>query len=77
MHQSVSGVDTILASNSAWGGDPVLTQVFANVGAVSLPSATSNDCALIITLAPGGYTANLNSGDGNPGVGLVEVYEVP
>ena len=77
VHQTVNSVDTVIASNSAWGGDPVLVHVFSSVGAFSLPSASSNDCALIITLPPGGYTANLTSGNGASGVGLVEVYEIP
>jgi hypothetical protein len=76
VHQVGGGVDTVLASNSGWGGDPVLAEVAARVWAFP-QSAGSADCALLLTLPPGVYTANLNSGDGGSGIALVEVYAVP
>jgi hypothetical protein len=38
--------------------------------------AGSKDAALILTLAPGAYTAQVTPADGT-GVALVEIYEVP
>ena len=37
----------------------------------------SQDSALIATLAPGPYTAQVTSADGSTGVALVEIYELP
>jgi hypothetical protein len=37
----------------------------------------SNDCAVLLTLPPGGYTAQVAGANGASGVALVEVYQVP
>jgi len=39
--------------------------------------AGSRDAALVITLAPGNYTAQVSDSDGNTGVALIEIYEIP
>jgi hypothetical protein len=36
----------------------------------------SKDAAIVITLAPGAYTAHV-TGANNAGVALVEIYELP
>lgn len=64
---------TVLVENSAWGGTSALTDAFAAVGAFALP-ATSKDCAALLTLSPGGYTAQVRATGG--GEVLVEVYFV-
>jgi hypothetical protein len=53
-----------------------LSTAFAAAGAFALPPG-SRDAALLVTLAPGAYTALLTDQAGRPGVGLVEVYAVP
>jgi hypothetical protein len=45
------------------------------VGAFNLP-ASSLDAAMVITLPPGAYTAQVQGADGGTGIALVEVYEV-
>jgi hypothetical protein len=37
----------------------------------------SADSALLVTLPPGAYTAQVSGASGDTGVALVEVYEVP
>jgi len=64
-----------LQVNSTWGGGPSLAQAFAQVGAFALPSASA-DAAILVTLPPGAYTAELSGVSGATGVGLAEVYEV-
>ncbi|HEY1806589.1 MAG TPA: immunoglobulin domain-containing protein [Terracidiphilus sp.] len=76
VYSTTGGNDTLLAYNAGWGGDAVLAQVASQVYAFP-QNATSADCAVLLTLPPGLYTANLNSGDGTTGIALVEVYEVP
>jgi hypothetical protein len=75
---------TVIASNDDWG-TPVgataataaqLNDAFSKVGAFVLP-AGSKDSALLVSLAPGAYTAQVSASTGVTGVGLVEVYEVP
>jgi glucose/arabinose dehydrogenase len=68
---------TAMASNQGWGGDPQVAAVAASVGAFSWGSAGTPDSALVVTLPPGAYTAQVTGAAGDGGVALVEVYEVP
>ena len=65
-----------LAANDNWGGASALAGAFTDTGAFGL-NAGSADAALLITLAPGNYTAQVTVATGTTGVALVEVYEVP
>jgi sugar lactone lactonase YvrE len=65
-----------IATNTGWGGTAALTAVFNQVYAFGLP-ANSADCALVATLPPGTYTAQVSGVNGSTGTALVEVYEVP
>lgn len=65
-----------LASNTGWAGDPGIASTAAWVGAFPW-TATSADSALLLTLAPGAYTAEVAGAGGDGGVALIEVYEVP
>lgn len=67
---------TTLASNTVWGGQATLAAAFSKVGAFPL-SPTSYDSAVLVTLPPGSYTAELSGANGTTGIALVEVYEVP
>ena len=46
------------------------------VGAFSWGTSATPDSALLVTLPPGPYTANVSGAKGDSGVALVEVYEV-
>lgn len=72
-----SGSSSILASNAGWGGDPQIAAAAAAVNAFAFASTTSKDSAVLLTLAPGGYSAVVNSASGGGGTTVVEVYEVP
>ena len=48
-----------------------------SVAAFALSADTSRDAALVATLAPGNYTAQVTVASGATGTALVEVYEVP
>ncbi len=63
-----------VASNDNWDG--ALTATFSAVGAFPL-NAGSRDAALVVTLQPGTYTAQLSGVGGTSGLGLIEVYELP
>ena len=68
--------NALVATNGGWAGVPALASAFAQVGAFALP-ATSGDAALLLSLAPGAYTAQVAGAGGSTGVALVEIYEVP
>jgi hypothetical protein len=68
---------TLLGSNSAWGGNTDIANAAAAVGAFGWSSTSSNDSAILVTLPPGAYTAQVSGASGDTGVALVEVYEVP
>jgi hypothetical protein len=53
-----------------------LAAAFTATGAFPLPLA-SKDAALLVTLQPGAYTAQVSGIGGTTGVALVEVYEAP
>ena len=62
------------------------TAVFANdnwqdsqaneIAATGLGAANSLESAMLVTLAPGAYTALLTDRDGRSGIGLLEIYNV-
>jgi hypothetical protein len=66
----------VVASNSGWGGSLALQAVFNSVSAFDLPP-TSGDSAVVVTLAPGAYTAVVSGANGSTGIALLEVYEMP
>lgn len=62
-----------LTENDNWPGD--LATTFASVGAFAL-NPGSPDAALIATLPPGSYTAQVRGADGGTGEALIEIYEL-
>ena len=69
-----------VAENDSWGVGPnssaaALIAASAGAGAFALP-ASSRDAAVLVTLAPGSYTAIVSGVGGTTGVALVEVYEI-
>ena len=71
----------LVAENDNWSAVSTETtataQAARDTGAFALANG-SKDAALILTLAPGAYTAQVSGADGtSTGVALIEVYEVP
>lgn len=67
----------VLASNTGWGADAGIAAESASVGAFSWGSSATSDSAMLVTLPPGPYTAQVSGAAGDTGISLVEVYEVP
>ena len=66
----------VLASNSGWGGTAALAAAFNSVYA--FPLATSSaDAALLTTLPPGVYSAQVTGAGAATGFALIEMYELP
>ena len=68
---------SVRESNNGWGGKEQISATAASVGAFGWSSGTSNDSAILVTLPPGPYTAQVSGASGDTGVALVEIYEVP
>ncbi len=64
------------AENDNWGGSSALSDAFRQTGAFAL-AANTGDAAIIATLSPGTYTAQIVGNGDTTGVALVEIYEVP
>ena len=67
----------LIAINTGWGGNPQIASVASLVGAFAWSDPTSADAALLVTLGPGSYTAEVSPLSGDAGLALVEVYAVP
>jgi hypothetical protein len=66
----------VVATNTGWGTNTSPTSISTaalEVGAFALPSGSA-DSALLITLQPGAYTAQVTSAKGNSGIALFEAY---
>ena len=66
----------LIDADTGWGGDATIASVAASVGAFSLNPA-HQDSALLVSLPPGSYTAQVSGANNATGIALVEVYEVP
>jgi hypothetical protein len=67
----------LIAANAGWGGNPLIAYDSNAVFAFPFSNPSSADSAVLLTLAPGAYTAQVSSVSGSGGAALVEVYEVP
>jgi len=76
VYSTASG-DLLLASNAGWGGDPQIAAAASAVYAYAWSNPNSADSAVLITLAPGSYTAQVSSLSAVGGTALVEVFEDP
>jgi len=78
----------IIASNSGWSTAPVIgnssilstitqatASIMSSVGAFSL-GVNSGDSAMVLSVPPGNYTAQVTGVSGATGYALVEIYEV-
>ena len=68
-----------IATNNDWGSAANKTElvaVSAAIAGLGLDDA-SKDAALVITLDPGAYSAQVSSANGSAGLVLVEVYDAP
>ncbi len=69
----------LIAENDDWGmatNATTISSVSSSVGGFGLISG-SQDSAMLLTLPPGNYTAELSGVGATTGVGLIEVYEAP
>jgi hypothetical protein len=75
----VRGADVVVRDNDNWenGNDAALVaEAASRVGAFPL-AAGGRDAALLLSLPPGTYSAQVTGAGTSTGIALVEVYEVP
>jgi sugar lactone lactonase YvrE len=77
IHQNQNGQDVTLYSNTGWGSSQVLLGAAASVFASPVLATGSADSELLVTLPPGGYSAEVSGAEGGTGVALCAVYELP
>jgi sugar lactone lactonase YvrE len=68
-----------VATNTGWSTNSNASAIVSEsavVGAFALP-AGSADCALLLTLSPGSYSAIVSGVGGTSGIALVEAYQAP
>jgi hypothetical protein len=80
-HLSLHQGSQLIGSNEGWGSSEHevtrLTEAFDRAGAFRLIDSDSKDAALLLSIAPGPYTVQVRSADGNAGATLLEVYDLP
>jgi hypothetical protein len=74
---NADGTSTLVATDTGWAGNAQIAAAAAAVGAFSWGASATADSALLFTLPPGAYTAEISGASGDTGVSLVEVYDVP
>ena len=77
LYQLVNGSFVKIRVNDDWGGDAQIATMETATGATVLPNAASKDSALLVTLPPGVYTANVSGTNNTGGVVLLQAYAVP
>jgi hypothetical protein len=76
LYTAIDGSNVSVATNAGGAGDAPIVAIARAVGAFPLSIATS-DAAILRSLSPGAYTVSVEGGRNDPGVVLLEIYEVP
>ena len=74
IHDSTGAV---IYSNTGWGSNPVLLKAAASAYATPVLTPDSADSEVLLTLPPGGYTAEVADANGATGVALCAIYQLP
>lgn len=71
----------LIAANTGWtnGGsaDAVAIDTAGSTAGAFRLQPGSNDCAVLLSLSPGAYTAQVTGATGSTGIALIEIYQVP
>ena len=74
---NADGTSALIGTDTGWGGSAQIAATAVTVGAFSWGALATADSALLVTLPPGAYTAEISGTSGDTGVSLAEVYDVP
>jgi DNA-binding beta-propeller fold protein YncE len=64
---------TLLSANDNWKDDPAAAEAIRQSGAAP---QNERESAVVVTLAPGSYTAVVSGKNGATGTGLIEIYDL-
>ena len=67
----------VIYSDVGWGNSQVLLKAAAAAYAEPVLQPDSDDSEVLLTLPPGGYTAEVSGADGGTGVALCAIYQLP
>ena len=67
----------VIYADTGWGDSPVLLKAAASAYAFPVLPPNSPDSEALLTLPPGGYTAEVSGADGGTGVALCAIYQLP
>jgi hypothetical protein len=67
-----AGDGTLIAANDNWQQNSNAAEIITT----GVAPANPNESALLLSVAPGSYTAVLRGKDGSTGIGLLEVYDL-
>lgn len=67
---------TVLATKDDWHTGNSAQEI-AEIQSSGFAPPDALEPAVIVELAPGGYTPLVSGSDGGTGVGIVEIYELP
>lgn len=69
--------DLVIRANSDWkkSGEPAFLAAMVSAGGGLAFDPTSNDAAIVTTLAPGNYAVRFSGLNGKTGLGMVEIYQ--
>jgi outer membrane protein assembly factor BamB len=79
LFRSAAGQQTVVADNTVWSSATNSAAIKTTGSALfAFPLANgSADCAFLVTLPAGSYSAQVSGISNTTGVGMIEVYEVP
>ena len=69
--------NVLLGQQIGWDGNPAVITTANAAGAFAWGPAGANDSALLVSLPPGQYSAQVSGAARDTGVALIEVYEIP
>ncbi len=76
-YDTTTKVWSLVGENDDWDHTAETAALFASVGMTPPLGSDSKDAALVLTLEPGIYTAQVSGVGNTTGVGLAEIYEAP
>jgi hypothetical protein len=76
-YDTATKVWSLVGENDDWDHTAETAALFASVGMTPPLGSDSKDAALVLTLEPGIYTAQVSGVGNTTGVGLAEIYEAP
>jgi len=75
----LNGANSVIFANDNWETNPNVEALRTTSRLVAAPplDAGSRDAALLVTLPPGTYSAQVSGISGGTGIALIEIYEAP